>query len=410
MGAAAVQTQSGVKFGQRPLGATTILEADESRMFSWTEEIDEGGVSIRRHFYYVWVGVLERGDRNKFWLVPVGITHSDGEGRLPPLTNEFWRWCCEQLFNEDTRAILMSDSAHAYASVVHPGIVQKFSVNHFLKEWSKPCTITANVLTGEQVASRVHSQTIDRCWAMVKAQLPRYRSAKTEEERAVLDEYIRAAQWRMQHSTYDLWEPFCKVAVAHAEQSLGEQTVEPHFRAFAAAAPAAPQEKADVAKPGLASQLTSAGALADKDLDGLVAHLSGAELSRLARAIEKRLAAPVASSPDTASGRAGSLKLASEQAWGDRHFQLQGSDARCGMYALNHLIGQPLFTAEALEQSLDRMLADLPYDEDKSNHVRASGWYSHGVLGQALQDTVPPCWIVHEPSCCCHFLAGSGGC
>ena len=61
--------------------------------------------------------------------------------------------------------------------------------------------------TGETVPSRVHSQTIDHDWKLVKEQLPDNTSARTEEERTVLDEYIRAAQWRMQHSTRDFWKP-----------------------------------------------------------------------------------------------------------------------------------------------------------------------------------------------------------
>ena len=89
MGAAAIETQNQIVFGQRPLGATTILEADESKMFRWTEEVYENGVPIQRHFYYVWLGVLERGDRTKFWMIPIGITHSDGEGKIPPLKMNF---------------------------------------------------------------------------------------------------------------------------------------------------------------------------------------------------------------------------------------------------------------------------------------------------------------------------------
>ena len=104
-------------------------------------------------------------------------------------------------------AVLMTDSACAYVDVVHPGIIEKHSVNHSFKEWSKPCTITLNVTTGETVPSRVHSQTIDHDWKLVKEQLPDNTSARTEEERTVLDEYIRAAQWRMQHSTRDFWKP-----------------------------------------------------------------------------------------------------------------------------------------------------------------------------------------------------------
>ena len=63
-------------------------------------------------------------------MKPIGITHSDGEGRLPPLSHEFWRECCNELFTEDTRAIQMSDSAGAYVEVEHPGIVEKHHVNH----------------------------------------------------------------------------------------------------------------------------------------------------------------------------------------------------------------------------------------------------------------------------------------
>ena len=75
--------------------------------------------------------------------------------------------------------------------------------------------------------------------------------------------------------------------------------------------------------------------------------------------------------------------------WGEHYFETQEL-ARCGQHALNNFVGGPQF------QHNDLVIASLQIvsttEELVSEHVHANGWYSHGVLGAALQNTVPPRW------------------
>jgi hypothetical protein len=108
-------------------------------VFHWKEYVGEPAEVV--HYWYVWLGVVQRGDTSKFWLRPVGVTESHGEGRLPPLCGDFWSACCDELFSEDTHAVLLTDSAAAYRERTHVGIVEKHHVNHSEHEYSRSVDI-----------------------------------------------------------------------------------------------------------------------------------------------------------------------------------------------------------------------------------------------------------------------------
>lgn len=131
----AVALQSEITFGGR--GAdTTEVEADESSFSSWT--ITGEGGAPDHHYWYVWVGVLQRGDPKKLYMtpffqsedLPLGISRCVGEKRTPPLNQECWAPIAAQLFPETANVLLMTDGAPAYASVKALGIIQHASVNH----------------------------------------------------------------------------------------------------------------------------------------------------------------------------------------------------------------------------------------------------------------------------------------
>ena len=50
----------------------------------------------QRHYFYVWVGICQRGDLSKLWLTPIiqtpdlpaGISSCEGERRIPPLSED----------------------------------------------------------------------------------------------------------------------------------------------------------------------------------------------------------------------------------------------------------------------------------------------------------------------------------
>ena len=128
----AVRRQTQIKFGGGPGGATTELEADEHVFFHWKEEVavestegvDTSMLKHWRHFWYVWIGVIQRGAPEKFWLQSMGITSSldtGGGAPPPPLDDATWSGVCEELFAAESRIIPHTDGALAYRTwwVIH---------------------------------------------------------------------------------------------------------------------------------------------------------------------------------------------------------------------------------------------------------------------------------------------------
>lgn len=126
-----------MKFGGLENGATVDVEADETVVAKFSQdEVVEGKVQ-KVFYYYVWLGVLQRGDPEKMYLVPVGLTRSVDQGRLPPLKPSAWKGICDKIFTTDSKVVLMSDGAGAYKDIGHPGLVHKEAVAHEKKEFSR---------------------------------------------------------------------------------------------------------------------------------------------------------------------------------------------------------------------------------------------------------------------------------
>ena len=113
----AERRQSEFVFGCLADGQTTDVEADEACFFSYSEDnclhqyfdeesgelrlpapspsaaIEEGvekQSSDKTTYFYVWLGVFERGTQ-KLWLKELGMKKSMKYGRLPPLSPDLWR-------------------------------------------------------------------------------------------------------------------------------------------------------------------------------------------------------------------------------------------------------------------------------------------------------------------------------
>eukprot|EP00973_Karenia_brevis_P071218 9895405-Karenia_brevis.AAC.1 len=116
----------------------------------------------------------------------------------------------------------MTDGAQTYREYDPPSgcFVEKFQVNHSDGEYTKPVDMIRDVESRERMTVLAGTQTLDHEWSGLKAELPRSTSAKTQEQKEILDEYIRAAQWRRLVNTGDLWEAFCKAAQRHAQQQV----------------------------------------------------------------------------------------------------------------------------------------------------------------------------------------------
>ena len=75
------------------------------------------------------------------------------------------------------------------------------------------------------------------------------------------------------------------------------------------------------------------------------------------------------------------------QCWAGKYSERQDS-AKCGQHALNNIIGGPVFGDDELSEACTQVLQAS--QDPEAMHRRAFGWYSHSVLGQCLQNTLPP--------------------
>lgn len=358
-----------MKFGGRGT-ATTDVEADEACIQSWSVcvwETPEGGgeqVQAWYHYFFVVLGIRLRGDMSKFWLrfvmqgdLPVGVTRCRGPNkRLPPVSQDFWLACAQDAFSEDANVVLHTDQNVTYQSCTPRGVIQHFTVDHSEKEFARSVMIIKRVGTDEKRKGITGTMTVDRAWRSLKGYAKQSgTSCKTEAGRRRMMRKIRAAQWKCCVSTEDRWPSFCQAA-----------------RAWANARP-------EQASP---DETTTTGAT------GEVGDLDPATLQNLPEADEE---------PDTGAEE-DLLKEASRQAWGSRFFEKQAG-AACGQHALNNLLGGPVYTAANMASACDAVLASSSDPQGASEHRRGAGWYSHSVLGKALDMAVPPAYrMLSEPA------------
>ena len=339
----ALHRQARIKFGGRgPL--TTDLEADETCVCSWTTlegppDGAEGPKEIIYH-WYVYMGVVERGNTEFLWLTPVGVTTSRNNPRLPPLEKEKWMAVCSEVFNEETNGVLMTDSAKAYASYKPVGIAEHFTVNHQEKEYSRSVSVLKDTSSGTRRAGMAGTQTLDHEWALLKQDIPLTGvRARTECQRAEVDMYIRAAQWKRQLSTRDRWPAFCEAAAEHMLKKLKEK---------------------EEAAPGVHPLCWKRGPSAVQPSQGN-AHQPGQSAE----------------------------SMVVDVSWGTRYFESQES-ARCGRHAINNLVGTPQFTDADMHTACDLVLGET--DDPREMHEKQNGWYSHSVLGAVFDLACPPTW------------------
>lgn len=347
----ALRRQAKIRFGG--LGtATTDIEADESCFFSWKEVDPQTGERVYK--WYVWLGVVERGNLGSLWMKPIGVTESRGEPRVPPLSLDTWKGVIQQIFAPSTNAVLMTDSAQAYREVGGPeqGIVEKHAVNHSAHEFSRSISVLKDVQTGERRPGMAGTQFLDHEWRLLKADLPiTGLSGRTEAQRERLDSYIRAAQWKRMVSTEDRWVAFCSAA----EDWMMEQL-----------------ERRQKLHEGLHPLMWRARKPRGKSLSGQACG-KGEVVA--------------ASSASTLQGP--SAPAAIQAAWGNMYFERQ-VEAQCGRHALNNLVGGPQFMPSDMERACQAVLAET--GEEEHQHIAPGGWYSHSVLGEVLQHANPPTW------------------
>ena len=75
--------------------------------------------------------------------------------------------------------------------------------------------------------------------------------------------------------------------------------------------------------------------------------------------------------------------------WDGRYFERQ-TRALCGQHALNNLVGGPTYQHENLHAIAREIAVEIGDPQGVAGHsAGATGWFSHGVLGRALDSTSP---------------------
>ena len=78
----AVKRQAQFKFGSHTT-ATACIEADESCFGKWSEIDEETGERVYK--WYVWLGVVQRGNLESLWLTPCGGDRVQGRATRPAI-------------------------------------------------------------------------------------------------------------------------------------------------------------------------------------------------------------------------------------------------------------------------------------------------------------------------------------
>ena len=174
-------------------------------MSHWKTFVVEGNETVPVYHWLVWIGVLQRGDPKKFWMQELPVTVSSPEPRIPPLKQSQWVQICNTLFTPDSNIVLQTDSAAAYATVDHVGIVDRHAVNHSKGEFSRSTVVLSSARTRQLRAGMAGTMSLDQEWRRLKEHLPDNLSGRTEKGRHVIAGYFRMAQWLRWHRNADRW-------------------------------------------------------------------------------------------------------------------------------------------------------------------------------------------------------------
>ena len=215
--------QARMKFGGHPRN-TRVLEVDGTRICKF-KAWEDGKLY---YYHNVILGVAVRGQPTLLWLLDVGLTRSAERSRVPPESLDVWMMVMNGIFEPGANLIQMSDTAAAFQQD-HPALVEKFSVNHQEKEWTKPVRPIWDVVTKERRACLASSNYLDSVWKYLKSGVPDGIKSTTAGSRKTKFNYVRAQQWRQIVQEEDRWEAFCagtsKWRSAHPDIVLEEQVI-----------------------------------------------------------------------------------------------------------------------------------------------------------------------------------------
>jgi len=209
----ALRRQEKAKFGGHP-EMTVDIEADEKSFKKWFAVVD----GVPTYYWYPWLIVMQRGSHSKVHMESLGVTFSTEVARVPPLCQKHWTATCNNLFDADTKANLMTDGAQTYEVIKHAGFIEHYAVNHYKKQFVRNCVVIDNHVTGSTREAKAGCQRAEGAWKHINRFVPEELHAPTTPAaRANLDKYIRAGQWHYMVGTDNVWAAFCEAARLYCE-------------------------------------------------------------------------------------------------------------------------------------------------------------------------------------------------
>ena len=195
--------QAHMRFGGNPVH-TTVFEVDGTRIGKFKQKEGE----TLYYYHHSLLGVAVRGQPHLWWLLDMGLTRSADRGRVPPEDKDLWRRVMDVIFEDGDNLIQMSDSAAAFLQN-HKAVIERYHVNHSIKEWTKHVCPIWNVQTGERRACLCSTNFEDSQWQKAKADIPKGIKSSTAGARRTKMLYIRAHQWKTIVQAEDRWGAFC---------------------------------------------------------------------------------------------------------------------------------------------------------------------------------------------------------
>ena len=124
------------------------VELDGTVVAKWKAEEDG-------HIVNCYIGMRQRGDLSKFFIMPLGMSHCVGEGRVNPESSEAYHSICQMALGDSKHNLIsITDRCSSHMCRCERccnWFEEHHSVNHFRKplgEFSRPTgAVTADVAT-----------------------------------------------------------------------------------------------------------------------------------------------------------------------------------------------------------------------------------------------------------------------
>ena len=175
--------------------------------------------------------VAQRGREELTWMMPNAPFGTYSVGRyphVPQIPSQTWNPIADELFPDGANCLTYSDGAQSY-SYKPAGFLAHHTATHGEQIYSRPVQVPMYKHGHEPCEYRMGKAGCQKCegaWShIIQRMPPELHSPTNANRKAVLDRWIRAAQWKYISSTRDAWEEFAIAAGLYAEAHRTERGV-----------------------------------------------------------------------------------------------------------------------------------------------------------------------------------------